>query len=143
MFLGEFKHSVDKKGRVILPSKFREALADGLVITKGMEKCLFIFSKAEWPQLEDKVKGLPLTKKDARQFARFFFAGASEEELDKQGRVSVPPNLRAYAELRKDVVIVGISNRLEVWSKKNWESYVKDAESSYTEAAEELTELGL
>lgn len=143
MFLGEFYHSLDSKGRLILPSKFREALADGLVLTKGLENCLFIFSKAEWPELESKVRALPLSKKEARQFSRFFFAGASVESLDNQGRVLIPLALREYASLVKDVVIIGVSNRLEVWSKENWESYRKKAESSYTEVAEELTDLGI
>lgn len=143
MFLGEFEHSLDSKGRIILPAKFRAGLADGLVITKGMEKCLFIFSRAEWPQLEEKVRGFPFTKKDARKFSRFLFAGASEENLDKQGRIPIPQNLREYAELKKDVVIIGVSNRVEIWSKKNWDLYVKDAKSSYTDVAEDLTDLGL
>ncbi len=143
MFLGEFQHSLDAKGRIILPVKFRDALADGLVVTKGMEKCLFIFSRSEWPHLQDKVQSLPLAKRDARQFSRFFFGGATEEELDKQGRVLIPEHLRQYAELNRDVVIVGVSNRLEVWNKENWEAYVKEAESSYVEIAEELTDLGL
>jgi MraZ protein len=143
LFLGEFQHSLDSKGRIILPAKFRDALADGLVITKGMEKCLFIFSRSEWPHLEDKVQSLPLTKRDARKFSRFFFAGAMKEVLDKQGRVLIPENLRKYAELNRDVVIIGVSNRLEVWSKENWEVYLEEAESSYVEVAEEMTDLGL
>ena len=143
MFLGEFQHSLDAKGRVTLPAKFREALADGLVITKGMEKCLFVFSRSEWPSLQDKVQSLSLGTKDARQFSRIFFGGATEEELDKQGRVLVPEHLRQYAELDKDAIIVGVSNRLEVWNKENWDAYVREAESSYVEIAEELTDLGL
>lgn len=143
MFLGEFQHSLDAKGRIILPAKFRDALADGLVVTKGMEKCLFIFSRSEWPQLQTKVQSLPLAKRDARKFSRFFFGGATEEELDKQGRVLIPEHLRQYAELDRDVVIVGVSNRLEIWDKSNWIKYVEEAESSYVEIAEELTDLGL
>jgi len=143
LFLGEFQHSVDAKGRIILPAKFRDALADGLVVTKGMEKCLFIFSRSEWPQLQAKVQSLPLAKRDARKFSRFFFGGADEEDLDKQGRVLIPEHLRKYAELDRDVVIVGVSNRLEIWDKNNWDEYVEEAESSYVEIAEELTDLGL
>lgn len=141
MFLGEFYHSLDGKGRIILPSKFRKALADGLVVTKGMEKCLFIVSKTDWSELEAKIRSLPLTKKDARQFSRFFFAGATEEVLDKQGRVLIPFSLRDYAELKREIVIIGVAGRLEVWSKKSWEAYRKKAETSYTEVAENLTEL--
>ena len=143
MFLGEFQHSLDAKGRLTLPAKFRDALADGLVITKGMENCLFVFSRSEWPSLQDKVQSLPMIKKDARKFTRFFFGGAMEEDLDKQGRVLIPENLRQYAQLNREVVIIGVSNRLEVWNKENWEEYVKEAESSYVEVAEELTDLGL
>jgi MraZ protein len=124
LFLGEFQHSLDAKGRLTLPAKFRDALADGLVVTKGMENCLFVFSRSEWPSLQDKVQSLPMIKKDARKFTRFFFGGAMEEELDKQGRVLIPENLRQYAELNREVVIIGVSNRLEVWNKENWEAYV-------------------
>ena len=138
MFLGEFQHSLDEKGRVILPSKFRDGLADGVVITVGMEKCLFVIPKTEWPQWEDKIRSLPLAKKDARKFSRFFFAGASEENITKQGRILIPNNLREYADLSKDVVIIGVSDRLEVWDKDNWETYQKEAESSYSDIAEEL-----
>lgn len=143
MFLGEFQHTLDGKGRLILPSKFRDALADGLVITKGMEGCLFIFPKSEWPQLEDKVRSLPLTKKDARKFSRFFFAGATEEALSKQGRVLIPENLRKYAGLEKDIVVIGVSNRLEIWDKERWAAYSKEAGESYENVAEELTDLGI
>lgn len=143
MFLGEFQHTLDGKGRLILPSKFRDALADGLVITKGMEGCLFIFPKSEWPQLEDKVRSLPLTKKDARKFSRFFFAGATEEALSKQGRVLIPENLRKYAGLGKDIVVIGVSNRLEIWDKERWAAYSKEAGESYENVAEELTDLGI
>ncbi|HAW60224.1 MAG TPA: cell division/cell wall cluster transcriptional repressor MraZ [Actinobacteria bacterium] len=143
MFVGEFQHTLDGKGRLILPSKFRDALADGLVITKGMEGCLFIFPKSEWPQLEDKVRSLPLTKKDARKFSRFFFAGATEEVLSKQGRVLIPENLRKYAGLEKDIVVIGVSNRLEIWDKERWAAYSKEAGESYENVAEELTDLGI
>jgi len=138
MFLGEFQHSLDEKGRAILPSKFRKALADGVVITVGMEKCLFIIPKTEWPQWEDKIRALSLAKRDARKFSRFFFAGASEESITKQGRISIPNGLREYAGLNKDIVIIGVSNRLEVWDKDSWKAYQKEAEGSYSDIAEEL-----
>jgi len=138
VFLGEFCHFLDEKGRLILPSKFRDALADGVVITVGMEKCLFVIPKTEWPRWEDKIRSLPLAKKDARKFSRFFFAGASEEDITRQGRILIPGNLREYANLNKEVVIVGVSDRLEIWSKENWEAYQKEAESSYSDIAEEL-----
>ncbi|MDI6799324.1 MAG: division/cell wall cluster transcriptional repressor MraZ [Actinomycetota bacterium] len=138
MFLGEFEHSLDEKGRLILPSKFRDALSDGVVITVGMEKSLFVIPKTEWPQWEDKIRSLPLAKKDARKFSRFFFAGASEEEITKQGRISIPANLRNYAGLSKVVVIIGVSDRLEIWDKDNWLAYQGEAEESYSDIAEDL-----
>ncbi len=143
MFLGEFQHTVDDKNRLILPAKFRKLLADGLIVTKGFENCLFVFSKAEWSGIEEKISSMQLLKKDARQVSRFFFGGASEEVPDKNGRVVIPGHLREYADLRKDVVIVGVSNRLELWSKSNWQKYVAEAEKSYEDTAEELADIGL
>lgn len=140
MFLGEFRHSLDKKGRVILPAKFREALTDGIVVTRGLDNCLWIFPKAEWYQVEDGIRKLSLTKNNARKFTRFLLGGATEEELDRQGRVSLPSHLREYAGLIKEIVIIGVSNRLEVWSKENWEKYAKEAEESFVDVAEELAE---
>ncbi|MDP3013593.1 MAG: division/cell wall cluster transcriptional repressor MraZ [Candidatus Subteraquimicrobiales bacterium] len=142
MFCGEYQHSIDEKGRLILPSKLRDALADGLVVAKGLEGCLFIFSKSEWLRLEDKVRTLPLTKRDARKFSRFLFGGATEEVLDKQGRVLIPEHLREYASFKKDVVVVGVSSRLEVWAKEKWDAYSSEAAESYEDIAEEL-DLGL
>lgn len=142
MFCGEYQHSIDEKGRLILPSKLRDALADGLVVAKGLEGCLFIFSKSEWLRLEDKVRTLPLTKRDARKFSRFLFGGATEEILDKQGRVLIPEHLREYASFKKDVVVVGVSSRLEVWAKEKWDAYSSEAAESYEDIAEEL-DLGL
>lgn len=138
MFYGEYQHTIDEKGRLILPSRFREALADGLMIVKGLEGCLFVFPKSEWLRLEDKISALSLTKRDARKFARFFFSGATEEVSDKQGRVLVPEHLREYADLKKDIVITGVSNRLEVWAKEKWQSYSKEAAGSYEDIAEDL-----
>lgn len=138
LFLGEFEHSLDEKGRLILPAKFREALSDGVIITVGMEKSLFIIPKTEWPVWEDKIRSLPLAKKDARKFSRFFFAGASEEEITKQGRISIPATLRDYAGLDKLVVIIGVSDRLEIWDKENWLSYQGEAGDSYSDIAEDL-----
>ncbi len=143
MFLGEFRHSLDKKGRVILPAKFREALRDGVIITRGLDNCLWIFPRAEWYQIEDRVRKLSVTKNNARRFTRFLLGGATEEELDRQGRVSLPNHLIEYAELTKDIVIIGVSNRLEVWSRENWEKYAKEAEESFVDVAEELTEFGI
>lgn len=143
MFVGEFQHTLDPKGRLILPAKFREALSDGLVMTKGFENCIFIFSRAEWPKMEDKLRSLALLKKQARMLSRFFFSGTSEEVPDKQGRVMVPQNLRDHAELEKEIVVIGVANRLEVWSKANWEQYSAEAKGSYEETAEELADIDL
>jgi MraZ protein len=143
MFLGEFRHSVDTKGRVILPAKFRDALKDGVVVTRGLENCLWIFSKTGWVQIEDGIRKLSLTKNNARKFARLLLSGASEEQLDRQGRISLPPQLREHAGLNRDIVIIGVSDRIEVWSRENWEKYSKEAEESFADVAEELTEFGI
>lgn len=143
MFLGEFRHSIDKKGRVILPAKFRDALKDGVVVTRGLDNCLWIFSKTEWMQVEDGIRKLSLTKNNARKFTRFLLSGASEEELDRQGRISLPQQLREHAGLERDIVIIGVSDRLEIWSKENWDKYAKEAEGSFADVAEELTEFGI
>ncbi|ADL07705.1 division/cell wall cluster transcriptional repressor MraZ [Thermosediminibacter oceani] len=143
MFMGQFQHSLDAKGRLIIPSKFRELLGDSFILTKGLDRCLFVYPKDEWCLLEQKLKTLPLTKKDARAFIRFFFSGAVEVEIDKQGRILIPPMLREYAGIEKDVVIIGVSNRAEIWSQKEWEAYCKEAESSYEEIAENMVDLGI
>ena len=120
MFMGEYSHTIDTKGRLIIPSKFREELGETFVVTKGLDGCLFVFSDEEWKAFEIKLKSLPLTNKNARQFARFFVAGATPCELDKQGRILVPQTLREFAGLEKDVVLTGNLNRIEVWSKEKW-----------------------
>ena len=143
MFIGEYQHSLDNKGRIIIPSKFREDLGDVFIMTKGLDNCLFVYPKNEWKVLEDKLKLLPLTRKDARAFVRFFFAGATECELDKQGRILIPSNLREHGKLEKDAVIIGVSNRVEVWSKEEWQLYNDDDDLSYENIAEKMAELGI
>ncbi|MDP4104827.1 MAG: division/cell wall cluster transcriptional repressor MraZ [Bacillota bacterium] len=138
MFMGEYHHSIDNKGRLIIPSKFREDLGEMFIITRGLDQCLFGYPLSEWKILEDKLKGLPLTKKDARAFTRFFFSGATESELDKQGRVNLPAPLLQYAKLEKDCVILGVSNRIEIWSKQIWEDYFIQSEESFAEIAENM-----
>src|SRR3712207_6696627 len=113
MFIGEYNHTVDTKGRVSLPVKFREALGDVFYITKGMENCLFIYDRTEWENMDEKLKKLRLTQKAARGFSRLFYSGAMELESDKQGRIVIPPHLRGYAGIDKDVVLIGVSNRIE------------------------------
>lgn len=143
MFIGEYEHTLDTKGRIIIPSKFRERLGDEFVITKGLDNCLFVYPKSEWTLLEEKLKTLPLTNRDARAFIRFFFAGASECSLDKQGRVTIPANLRKHSKLDKDAIIIGVSTRMEIWSKDEWESYNDDENLSYESISEKMLELGI
>jgi len=138
MFMGEYHHSIDTKGRIIVPSKFRENLGDMFIITRGLDQCLFGYPISEWSAIEEKLKALPLTKKDARAFTRFFFSGATESELDKQGRVNIPTPLLQYAKLEKECVILGVSNRIEIWSKPIWEDYFAQSEESFAEIAENM-----
>ncbi|WP_251549240.1 division/cell wall cluster transcriptional repressor MraZ [Neobacillus muris] len=138
MFMGEYHHSIDIKGRIIVPSKFREDLGDTFVLTRGLDQCLFGYPLSEWKEIEQKLKALPLTKKDARAFTRFFFSGATESELDKQGRVNVPAPLMQYAKLEKECVVLGVSNRIEIWSKQIWEEYFSQSEDSFAEIAENM-----
>jgi MraZ protein len=138
MFMGEYHHSIDTKGRLIVPSKFRDELGDMFIITRGLDQCLFGYPLSEWSLIEEKLKGLPLTKKDARAFTRFFFSGATESELDKQGRINIPTPLLQYAKLEKECVILGVSNRIEIWSKQIWEDYFTQSEESFAEIAENM-----
>ncbi|MNI23323.1 cell division protein MraZ [compost metagenome] len=140
MFMGEYQHSIDEKGRMIVPSKFRETLGPSFIVTRGLDQCLFVYPRSEWTILEKKLKELPLMKSDARAFTRFFFSGASECELDKQGRANIPGNLIEYAKLEKDCIVLGVSNRVEIWSKSIWESYFKGSEKSFNEIAENLVD---
>ena len=143
MFMGEYQHILDDKGRVIMPSKFREDLGLNFIMTKGLDNCLFVYPKEEWAILEEKLRSLPLTNRDARAFVRFFFAGATECTLDKQGRVLIPGNLREHARLMKDAVIIGVSTRIEIWSKEEWNLYNDDDSLSYDSIAEKMAELGI
>jgi MraZ protein len=143
MFIGEYQHSIDSKGRVIIPSKFRDDLGESFILTKGLDNCLFVYPMNEWRNLEEKLKSLPLTRKDARAFVRFFFAGATECTLDKQGRILIPANLREHCKLKSEAVIIGVSNRVEIWSKEMWESYNENEDLSYESIAEKMAELGI
>ncbi|WP_422486525.1 division/cell wall cluster transcriptional repressor MraZ [Gudongella sp. DL1XJH-153] len=143
MFIGEYQHTIDGKGRLIIPSKFRVPLGDEFVMTKGLDNCLFVYPKDEWKIVEDKLKSLPMTNKDARAFVRFFFSGATECVLDKQGRILIPGNLRDHSKLTKDTVVIGVSTRLEIWSKEEWDSYNDDDSLSYDSIAEKMAELGI
>lgn len=121
MFMGEYNHTIDAKGRLIVPSKFREKLGDEFVVTKGLDDCLFVYPMDEWEHIEEAFRKVPLTNKKARDFVRFFFAGAASCEVDKQGRILLPPSLRAYAGLEKEIVSAGVLNRVEIWDKEKWE----------------------
>ena len=141
MFMGEYNHTIDAKGRLIVPSKFRETLGDTFVVTKGLDGCLFVYDNKEWNAFEEKLKSLPLTNKEARQFARFFLAGAAEVEVDKQGRILVPNILREFAQISRDVVLIGVASRIEIWSKERFEGIVTFEDMD--EIAEHMAELGL
>ncbi len=143
MFMGEYEHNLDAKGRVIVPAKFREGLGERFIITRGLDKCLFAYPLEEWKILEEKLKKLPLTKKDARAFTRFFFSGAVECEIDKQGRVNLPLPLRTYSKLEKECVIIGVSERIEIWSKDLWEEYFLESEDSFSDIAENLMDFDI
>lgn len=143
MFIGEYQHIIDPKGRVIMPAKFRENLGEKFVVTKGLDHCLFVYPNEEWAIFEEKLRSLPLTSKDARAFIRFFFAGASECELDKQGRILIQSNLRDYAKLEKDLVIIGVSTRVEIWSKAMWDNYNDAANLDHDSIVERMAELGI
>ncbi|WP_184403281.1 division/cell wall cluster transcriptional repressor MraZ [Geomicrobium halophilum] len=141
MFMGEYKHAIDEKGRLIIPSKFRDELGEQFVITRGMDQCVFVYPRTEWEQLEQKLKTLPFTKKDARAFTRFFFSGASEAAFDKQGRVNIPSSLREYALLERDCVVIGVSRRVEIWNQSIWEEYFAESEASFSDIAESMENL--
>ena len=141
MFMSQYNHTVDTKGRLIVPSKFREQLGDEFVVTKGMDGCLFVYANDAWNAFEQKLTSLPLINKEARKFARFFLAGAASVEVDKQGRILLPTNLRQFAGLEKDVVLVGVGSRIEIWSLENWENM--DADSDMDDIAGTMESLGL
>ena len=141
MFMGEYNHTTDTKGRLIVPSKFREALGESFVVTKGLDGCLFVYDNVEWNAFEEKLRTLPITNKEARQFVRFFLAGAAEAEVDKQGRILVPNVLREFAGLDKDVVLIGVGSRIEIWSRERFDGVA--ACEDMDEIAEHMAELGL
>jgi MraZ protein len=140
MFIGEYQHGIDNKNRIIIPSKFREALGDAFILTKGLDGCLYAYTLDEWKTLEEKLKRLPLTNKDARAFGRFFFSGANEVNIDKQGRALIPQNLLEYASIEKEIVSIGVSTRIEIWSKEKWNQY-NESDIDMDEIAEKMNEL--
>lgn len=138
MFMGEFHHNIDDKARLVLPSKFRYELGETFVVTRGLEGCLFVYSKTEWENLVNKLKKLPFTKKDARAFLRFFLSGAAECTFDKQGRVAIPSPLASYANLKKECVVIGVNDRLEIWSLEAFDKFFSENEENMSDLAESL-----
>ncbi|MDA9462459.1 Cell division protein MraZ [Enterococcus mundtii 3F] len=143
MLMGEFRHNIDAKGRLIVPSKLREELGEQFVLTRGLDGCLFGYPMSEWNELESKLNDMPLAKKDARTFVRFFYSAATECELDKQGRINIPNTLRNYATITKECVIVGVSNRIEIWDETKWQEFSEAAEENFDEIAENMIDFGL
>lgn len=143
MFLGEFQHNLDAKGRLIVPAKFRDGLGERFIVTKGLDKCLFVFPMEEWNVFENKVKDLPISDPSVRKFVRFFFGGAFEAETDNQGRVVLPPNLREYASINKEIITVGVAGKIEIWSKENWSEYNDDDNLVDEEVALKMAEFGI
>jgi len=143
MFIGEYHHTVDDKGRLAIPIKFRAALAEGAVVTRGLDHSLFLYTKSEWEVLAAKLSALPIGQADTRAFARLMLAGAMEVEVDKSGRVNVPEYLRTYAGLTKDVVIAGLFNRMEIWDEATWKEYAEKTEQQGNDIAERLSGLGV
>ena len=141
MLMGEYSHSLDTKGRLIMPAKLRQDIGDKFILTKGLDGCLFAFSQTEWNNFEEKLKSLPLSDKNARNFVRFFLSGATECEIDKQGRFLIPNNFRTAANLEKDAIIIGVGTRIEIWNKETWEKC--DKEISADEIAENMANLGI
>lgn len=143
MFIGEYRHTIDDKGRIALPAKFRAKLSDGVIITKGLDSSLVAYTKEEWDSLASKISSLPYTQANARAFSRLMLAGASECDLDKQGRINIPSHLREFAKLKSNVVVVGVFNRIEVWDLSEWNVYRENTEKDSNEIAENLESLGM
>ncbi len=143
MFIGEYHHSIDQKGRIAIPVKFRSAFAEGAVVTRGLDQCLFLYTKSEWTKLAKRLAELPIAKANTRAFARLMLAGAMDVEIDRQGRIILPDYLRRYGELSKKTVIAGLFNRLEIWDEQNWTQYTRNTEKTSGDIAEALGELGV
>ena len=143
MFIGEYSHTIDEKNRLAVPAKFRAALAKGAVVTKGLDNCLFLYASKDWRELADKLAKLPISQSNTRAFSRLMLAGAMDLSLDKQGRVVLPDYLKQFAALKKNVIITGLMNRLEIWDEDNWQKYKKDTEKDSGNIAEAMGDLGV
>ena len=141
MFMGEYNHTIDAKGRLIIPAKFREVLGDEFVVIKGMDGFLFVFDNFEWQAFAEKLRSLPMIDKEVRQFTRFFLAGAASVEVDKQGRILIPSVLREFADITKDAVLIGVGSRIEIWSKDRWEGTVTYQDME--DISKHMVELGI
>ena len=142
MFYGEYEHTIDRKGRIIIPAKFRQALqqhhVDTIFLTRGLDGCLFVFTESEWRLAESRFKQIPFTKAEGRKFNRLFFSGAVEATIDRLGRLLLPKSLKEFAEIKQDVMIVGISNRMEIWAKEKWKAFYESSRQSFEEVAERV-----
>ncbi|MCK9438851.1 MAG: division/cell wall cluster transcriptional repressor MraZ [Patescibacteria group bacterium] len=143
MFIGEYNHNLDDKGRLAIPAKFRSLLKKGGVVTKGLDNCLFLYTKEQWQKIAQKLSALPISQSKARAFARHFLAGAMDLEFDNQGRVTLPEYLRNFAVLKKSVIVAGLYNHLEIWDADSWDKYKKESEKNSVDIAEELGDLGI
>lgn len=143
MLIGEYHYNLDSKGRIAVPAKLRNLLSEEVIITRGLDNCLFVFPKKDWEEISLKIKNLPLSQANSRAFARLMLAGAMSVEMDKQGRIIIPDYLRKFAELKKKVVIAGVYNRLEIWDEQKWEEYKRKTEKESGEIAEKLSDLGI
>lgn len=143
MFIGEYSHNLDDKGRLAIPKKFRSVLSKGAVVTRGLDECLFLYTKSEWQKLAEKLANLPFAQANTRAFARLMLAGAMDVEVDKQGRIILPDYLRKYSGLKKEVIVAGLYNRLELWDEDKWRVYTKRTEEQSNKIAEQMSELGV
>ena len=143
MFIGEYRYNADAKGRISVPAKFRDELGESFFVTKGLDQSLFVFPQSEWDKFQEKLQSLPLTNPRARAFSRIFYSGAAEIEMDKQGRMLIPQNLREFAGLEKELLVIGVGSRVEIWSEEAWNRYNNPDNLSYDELAENLEDLGI
>jgi MraZ protein len=143
MFIGEYTHNLDDKGRLAVPKKFRSDLSKGAVVTRGLDNCLFLYTKNEWEKLAEKLSSLPFAQANTRAFARLMLAGAMDVKLDKQGRIILPEYLRSFAGLKKSTIVAGLYNRLEIWDQTAWKSYTAKNEKASNDIAEQMSELGV
>lgn len=143
MLMGEYLHNLDEKKRLIIPSKFRYELGEVVVITRGLEKCLFVYSKEDFQRITDKLATIPFTKKEARSFMRFFLSGATEVEFDKQGRITIPSSLTNYANINKECVVLGTGDRLEIWDQSSWNEFFDSTKDDMSDIAEKLFDMNV